>query len=97
MFKDDLINETCELFKVHPRDLLGSYRFKFLMPPRFALAKALRMRGWTYTRIANLMACDHTSVMYRVREAEFWMSRDPKFAEKVNHLASLGKETGNAA
>ena len=30
------------LRRCHPRDLLGDYRFKFLMPPRFALAKAYR-------------------------------------------------------
>lgn len=97
MFNETLINEICELFKVHPRDLLGDYRFKFLMQPRFALAKALRMRGWSYPQIGKALGRHHTTALYWAREAEFWMSRDPKFAEKVNHLASLGKETGNAA
>lgn len=95
MFKDDLINEACELFDVHPRDLLGDYRFKFLMPPRFALAKAMRMRGWTYTRIGSTMGCDHTSIMYRVKEAEYRMAKDPAFAEKVRHLADLRLEASD--
>ena len=38
MFTETIINETCELFKVHPRDLLGDYRFKFLMPARLHAA-----------------------------------------------------------
>ena len=97
MFKETLINETCELFKVHPRDLLGDYRFKFLMPPRFALAKALRLRGWSYPQIAGMLGSHHTSIMYRVREADYWMGRDPKFAEKVHRLAGLGKELEDAA
>lgn len=96
MFKETIINETCELFKVHPRDLLGDYRFKFLMPARFALAKALRMRGWSYPQIAKSLGYHHTTGMYRVREAEYLMSRDPKFAEKVQRLADLKMEPEDA-
>ena len=96
MFKETLINETCKLFKVHQRDLLGDYRFKFLMPARFALAKALRMRGWSYPQIAKAIGSHHTTALYRVREAEYRMTRDPKFAKKVHHLAKFGKEIENA-
>lgn len=97
MFTETIINETCELFKVHQRDLMGNYRFKFLMPARFALAKALRLRGWSYPQIAKGLGYHHTTGMYRVREAEYLMSRDPKFAEKVHHLANLKMEDRHAA
>lgn len=97
MFTETLINETCELFKVHQRDLLGNYRFKFLMKPRFALAKALRLRGWSYPQIAKALGYHHTTGIYHVREADFWMTRDPVFAEKVQHLASLKMEDTHAA
>ena len=97
MFKETLINETCELFKVHPRDLLGDYRFKFLMPARFALAKALRLRGWSYPQIGQALGYHHTTALYRVREADYRMGRDPAFAEKVHHLATLTVEASDAA
>lgn len=84
-----LIQETCEQFKVHPRDLMGDYRFKFLMKPRFALAKALRLRGWTYPQIGKALNAHHTSILYRVREADYHITKDPKFAEKVRAIASL--------
>ena len=93
MGTETLINETCELFKVHPRDLMGDYRFRFLMPARFALAKAMRMRGLTYMRIGKELGCDHSSIIYRVREAEYRMGRDPRFAEKVQHLAEMKEPT----
>lgn len=93
VLKERLIEETCRIFDVHPRDLVGPYRFKFLMPARFALAKALRMRGWTLTRIGKELGRDHSSMVYRVREAEYMMTRDPTYAEKVQHLANLSMET----
>jgi chromosomal replication initiation ATPase DnaA len=92
VFKSHLIEETCRIFHVHPRDLLGDYRFKFLMPARFALTKARRMRGWTVLRIAKELGMDHSSMIYRIKEAEYLRSRDPAYAEKVHYLAKLGEE-----
>lgn len=97
MFTQTLIDETCELFKVHPRDLMGDYRFKFLMPARFALAKALRLRGWSYPQIGKALGYHHTTALYRAREADYLMTRDTKFAEKVQRLASLKMDNRNAA
>ena len=77
------------MFCVHPRDLIGPYRFKFLMLPRFALSKALRMRGWTLPEIGRLMNRDHTTIIYQVKEAEYFMGRDPEYAAKIKALAEL--------
>ena len=89
MLNSELVNAAAEMFHIHPRDLIGPYRFKFLMSGRFALAKALRMRGWTLSEIGRLMNRDHTSIMYQVKEAEYWMSRDQAYADKVKALAEL--------
>jgi len=96
VFKDELIAETCRLFHVHPRDLVGDYRFDFLMPARFALAKALRLRGWTYPQIGRELGRDHSTIIYRVREAEYRMGKDPSYAEKIHHLATYTIERPEA-
>lgn len=93
MFKEQFIEETCRLFKIHPRDLVGPYRYQFLMPARFALAKALRLRGWTLPDIGKLMNRDHTSVIYQIQRAEYDMERNPGYAAKVQHLVELKMET----
>ena len=89
MLKSDYVKAAAEMFCVHPRDLVGPYRFKFLMLPRFALAKALRTRGWSLPEIGRLMNRDHTTIIYQVKEAEYWMSRDPGYAAKVKQLIDL--------
>ena len=89
MLTSDYVKAAAEMFCVHPRDLTGPYKFQFLLLPRFALSKALRMRGWTLPRIARLVNRDHTTVMYQIKQAELHMSRDAGYAAKVNALAEL--------
>lgn len=85
-YNDQRVCIAADLFKVHPRDLVGPYRYQFLMGPRFALAKALRNNGWTYPAIGKLMGCDHTTAIYRVRQADVFMERSPAYRAKVQNL-----------
>lgn len=85
--KTELVVECSKMFGVHYRDIMGPSRFRFVTVPRFALYKAMRMRGWSYSQIGRFMDRDHTTVMHGVTRAEYYMERDPDYTAKVNALA----------
>lgn len=88
--KQEIINECARLFDVHPRDLVGNTRFGFLIPARFALYKALRMRAWSTSMIGRAIGGrDHSTILHGLKRAEYMMDRDPHFADAVRHLAEM--------
>lgn len=89
---NDVIDKASELFLVHRRDILGPYRYSFLMPARFALCKALRERGMSYPHIGRVMNRDHSTVIHAVERAEYTMERDPSYAAKIQTLIDLRPE-----
>ena len=84
---DSRVGIAADLFKIHPRDLIGPHKYQFLMLPRFALSKALRDNGWTFPAIGRLVNRDHTTVIYQIERAEYYMERDPAYRNKVKQLA----------
>ena len=90
--KSDFIKKAGELFYIQPRDLVGSARFSFLLPARFAAYKALRLRGWSYPMIGKLMNRDHSSIIHGVKRADYMMEKDPDFADKVKQLTEYRTE-----
>lgn len=89
MIKKDLLHAAAEMFDVHPRDIVGPSRFGFLLPVRFALYKALNLRGWSKTDIGRFVGGrDHSTVCHGVRRAEYLMEKDPDFAKAVHTLAA---------
>lgn len=89
MLKSDYVKAAAEMFHIHPRDLVGPYRYGFLLPARFALSKALRTRGWTLPAIGRLVNRDHTTIIYQIERAEYYMERDPGYAAKIQALVDL--------
>lgn len=85
----ELIGKASELFDVHRRDILGPYRYNFLMPARFALCKALRNRGMSYPHIGRVLERDHSTVIHAIRRADYMIERDTEFADKVRVLTEL--------
>lgn len=85
----ELVDKASELFDVHRRDILGPYRYNFLMPPRFALCKALRNRGMSYPHIGRVMGRDHSTVIHAIRRADYMIERDAEFADRVRVLTEL--------
>ena len=86
--KSKLVELCAEMFDIHPRDLMGPYRFGFLTRARFALYKALRIRGWSYSAIGTFVGGrDHTTIIYGVRRAEYFMERNPAYAAKIKALS----------
>lgn len=89
MLKEDFIKECATLFSIHPRDLMGNYRFAFVVRARQALYLALRKRGWSYPRIGRFLDRDHSTVIYGAKQALYRMDRDPAYAAKVDRLTDL--------
>lgn len=78
-----------QLFQVHERDILGGARFRFVLNARFAIVKALHIRGWGYTEIGRLLDRDHSTIINACRKAEKLMDKDPSYARKVKQIARM--------
>jgi chromosomal replication initiation ATPase DnaA len=85
--KGEIIKLCATLFEVPVKDLVSPKRSKPIVEARFALYAALRMRGWSYTRIGRFLGRDHATVMYGVQRAEYIMERHPLYEEKVEKLS----------
>ena len=84
--KTELIAECSRIFDVHHRDITGPSKFRFATVPRFALYKAMRMRGLSFAQIGRFMNRDHTTIIHGVSRAERMARRDPDYADKVQRL-----------
>jgi len=84
-----IAQRCCELTGVHPRDLASHYRFAFISEARFALYKALHLRGWSYSKIGRELGRDRTSVRNGVDRADYMMGRDAVFTSIVQTLATM--------
>jgi chromosomal replication initiation ATPase DnaA len=85
--KGEIIKLCATLFGVPVKDLVSPKRSKPIVEARFALYAALRMRGWSYTRIGRFLGRDHATVMYGVQRAEYIMERHPLYEEKVEKIS----------
>ena len=83
----EIIVEAGKLFSVHPRDILGPYKYPFLMPSRFAVYTALWRRGNGYKQAGRWVGGrDHSTVIHGIGRAEAWEAEDPDYAAKIQHL-----------
>ena len=86
----DVIKETCRLFDVHERDLLGPAQFDFLIRARFALCKALVDRGNSQSQVARWMNRNRTTVRNALIKASYLSQHNPEYRAKVKALTQLG-------
>lgn len=90
MIVSDIINAVAWAFEVHPRDLIGTARFQFLMRPRFALYTVLHRRGMSLKQTGQVCGGrDHSTVIYGIKRAEHMMERDPEFKSLVDQLTKI--------
>lgn len=83
----EVLHEASRLFKVHHRDILSKAKFDFILPARFALYKALHLRGNSYSQIGRWFDRDHTTVRHGVLRANEMMKQDINYFTKVSLLA----------
>lgn len=84
-----IMKAAADLFDMSVAELDSPARFSYIMPARFAVYKALHLRGWTYSRIGRLLGKDHSTIMYGVSRADYMIERDEEYAAQVLHLASM--------
>lgn len=87
--KTKIVKRASELFDVHPRDIAGGARYKFIMPARFAVWKALKDRGWSYVRIGRMFDRDHSTILHGVRKANYLAERDFTYAQQIEELTNM--------
>ena len=86
----DIIREAGHLFKVNHQDIHSKYRYRFLMPARFAVWTALHLRKTSYSQIGRWFERDHTTIIHGVNVAKRKMETDHDYKTKVLTLKNLG-------
>ena len=85
----DLISEAARVFYITQEELVGPSRKHIYTKARFALMKALHIRGWSTNKIGKQLAKDHTTVMHGLDRAEELMLTDVRFRMRVQYLAYM--------
>lgn len=85
--KQLLVKECAKAFDVPSELIVGASRKGRVIPARFALYKALRLRGWSYLAIGRFLGRDHATVMHGTKRAEWMAERDAEYAAKVQRIA----------
>ena len=85
----EVILATAKEFALPYADVAGRKRDRFTCRARFALYKALRMRGASYVQIAKWLDRDHSTVIHGVRVAEETMEKEPVYKERVHRISQV--------
>lgn len=87
--KSDFFRFVSDMFLITPERLIGHDRTVRHTRARFAMYKALRMRGVTYAQIGRWCNRDHKTVMHGINRAEYYMERDERFRTRVERLVEF--------
>lgn len=63
-----LLERSAKRFGIPKDDILGDDRFPEVVAARHAWWKAMRLKGWSYSRIARTACCHHTTIMYALKK-----------------------------
>ena len=89
MFLRDIVRKGSEMFDVSEEDILSDRRSRSTAKARFAIEKAMSLRGNSTTKIGQIMDRNHASVIYGLGKADMWCATDPIYKEQVEYLASF--------
>lgn len=91
---DKIILQVCEKYNISKETIVGKKRTAHIVTARhvcmYALREAIEM---TYTDIAKIFSCHHTSVMAAMEKLEREKSTDKEFADELNSLIKDLKES----
>lgn len=90
-----LMEQICAIFGISKEELIGGRRVHEFVNARIALTKLLKMRGWSFPRIARLFPrsntksgfADHTSFIHLHKNYDISARRNPLIARAVEALA----------
>lgn len=84
--KGDIIKIAASHYGFTPTELVSKSRKRAMSKARWAIQVAMCRRGRAKAQIANWLNRDHSSIYYGIRQAEYWLERDPSFRELVDKL-----------
>lgn len=85
IYPDDVLNRTCDIYRVKPTQLRGPKRDASLVKPRQIIMYLLKKElGLSLVEIGNFLGGrDHTTIMHGVRKTEQLMLDNPNFLEEI--------------
>ena len=86
--KAEMAALAADLFEIPYQTLMGRSRVRRVTLARFALCRALKMRGMSHAAIAKFVERDRASVIHALRVAEYMVKYSPEYAEKVQRIAN---------
>lgn len=89
MFIMDFVRVGGELFDVSPEEIMSHRRSRKTVKARYAIQKAMSLRGNSTSGIGRMMDRDHTTIMHALRKADMWSENDPVYKERIEQIASL--------
>lgn len=78
-----------EICRIPPRDILGRYRYQYLVRVRHAVYYLAWQQGISYCAIGRRMNRDHSSIMHGKRKCEHTMTRDQGYSSLVQAIGQL--------
>ena len=95
MIVNEVIAAGARMFDLSIDDVRGDARYAYLCRARFALYKALHLRGASKALIGKWMHRNHASVIHGIRRADYIMERDPEFRRRVEAIAGFDRGKSN--
>lgn len=91
--RKEIIKECAYLFCLDVEELVGRSHMRHICKARFALYKALHLRGGSYSAIGRAIGGrDHTTIMHGIARADYMMEKDPHYARRVKWLVAMQPE-----
>ena len=90
---DKIIEQVCDKYNISKETIIGKKRTSNIVTARHVCMYSLREAiDMTYTDIAAIFSCDHTSVMAAIKKIEREKSEKSEFAEELSSLIKDLKE-----
>lgn len=86
--EDAIIANVSRDMGVHQRDIIGHYRYPFVVDARVVCVMLMHRVGMSYSAIGRRMDRDHTTISYLVRGFGERAKRKPLLAATVERLAA---------
>ena len=85
----DIVRAGGQLFDVCPDEIMSVRKSRKTVRARYAIQKAMSLRGNSTTGIGRMMGRDHSTIVHALRRADMWSELDPVYKERIEQIASL--------
>ena len=89
MFLRDMVRVGGETFGICPKEIMSPKRTRDAVMARYAIKKAMSLRGHSTVKIGRIMGRDHSTVVHALQRADKWAADDPFYKERIDYLTSL--------